>query len=182
MNYESLRLGPLSDTQQQVRAVCWVVDEVLTGSRDSTAKLWSHEGSDLFVCKNTFKGHHRYIMSVAYAPPTAQHPNGLFKLHLHTCTLRHSFHHRPYIRARTHTHTYIYVHIDIIARQWREKKKTERKIEREIQADRQTGRERERERKKQRERNRERIREREKETHTHTHTHTQKEKEREIDR
>ncbi len=63
---------------QKVRAVCWTGPEgkVVTGSRDNTAKLWEAQGADLFVCENTFEGHSRYIMSVAYAGPTAAHPAG----------------------------------------------------------------------------------------------------------
>lgn len=61
-----------------VRAACFTADgRIVTGSRDLSARLWQCVEGDVFLCLQTFKGHHRYIMGVAAAPASAQHPNGL---------------------------------------------------------------------------------------------------------
>lgn len=49
---------------------------VVTGSRDQTARLWEGRGTEL-VCTTIFRGHARYIMSVATVAPSAEYPNGL---------------------------------------------------------------------------------------------------------
>eukprot|EP00047_Mylnosiga_fluctuans_P005335 m.239885 g.239885 ORF g.239885 m.239885 type:complete len:750 (+) comp13564_c0_seq1:11-2260(+) len=71
--FRAYLLGHTSD----VRSVCWTHDgRVVTGSRDMTAKLWSAMDDNIYLCDNTFSGHSRYIMSVAYAPPSEHFPNG----------------------------------------------------------------------------------------------------------
>ncbi len=47
-----------------------------------TAKLWEAIDDDIFVCSQTYSGHSRYIMSVAYRAPTADYPNGMSKCFL----------------------------------------------------------------------------------------------------
>eukprot|EP00051_Salpingoeca_urceolata_P031616 m.12307 g.12307 ORF g.12307 m.12307 type:complete len:769 (-) comp4218_c0_seq1:51-2357(-) len=59
------------------RAVCSVGDLVATASRDQTARVWQSVQSNEFACKTVLRGHSRYLMSITYIPPTAQHPQGL---------------------------------------------------------------------------------------------------------
>ncbi|MTV61799.1 hypothetical protein, partial [Streptococcus pneumoniae] len=59
-----------------VRAVCFAGDNIITGSRDCTARLWQCTGPSAFECTHTYTGHSRYVMAVAWTPPSARFPNG----------------------------------------------------------------------------------------------------------
>lgn len=69
----------LSGHEGDVRAVADVNGtQVITASLDTTAKLWDAGADGASVASATFTGHSRYIYSVCYLQPTAQHPDGLF--------------------------------------------------------------------------------------------------------
>lgn len=59
-----------------VRAVCFAGDHIVTGSRDCTARVWQRSVDGAGVCVATLSGHTRYIMAVAFTPPSERFSNG----------------------------------------------------------------------------------------------------------
>ncbi|CAG8838329.1 3928_t:CDS:2, partial [Racocetra persica] len=61
-----------------IKAVCCPDgNSVVSSSRDKTARLWSRAGEKAFTENKIFLGHDNFVNSVAYLPPTADHPAGL---------------------------------------------------------------------------------------------------------
>ncbi|CAG8524432.1 17428_t:CDS:10 [Racocetra fulgida] len=62
----------------KIKAVCCPDgNSVVSSSRDKTARLWSRAGEKAFTENKIFLGHDNFVNSVAYLPPTADHPAGL---------------------------------------------------------------------------------------------------------
>lgn len=73
MEVESFSLcATLSGHEQDIRSISALADgTVVTGSRDSTLRLWkptSDDGLESYVCSSTLTGHTHYVGAVASTP------------------------------------------------------------------------------------------------------------------
>lgn len=61
-----------------VRALKLTADgQLISGSRDGTARLWKHDGTK-FQHVATLTGHNHFVTSVEYVPASPTYPTGLF--------------------------------------------------------------------------------------------------------